>query len=297
MASPYFLAIQGNFVLPGYEPDGDSVRFIADDPDLYRSLQRAYRIKPSARDGSVQLRFDGIDATELHYGSAAQPLGKEARDVLLNMMGFSDVQFVGTSTKVASANPPTVPGTILTKMAEANGRPVSFVLLGAQAQAHNVQDGHWVHVTEAVLRDTLNVKMLQNGMAYYTVYTSMALTHRHTFQKLALEARKAKRGVWAVDTTAEFELTGINDINDTGTQVILPKLFRRSVDYLKDVAKGFEGNLADWIIKVSQLPSRNENDLVVVHGTTEVHLSDLLEQRNKFVAFNADILDIVFVEK
>ena len=61
MASPNYLVMKGNFVIIGKEPDGDSVRFIADDRDLYRYLHRAYRIKPS-RDGSVQTRFEGVDA-------------------------------------------------------------------------------------------------------------------------------------------------------------------------------------------------------------------------------------------
>ncbi len=86
MASPSYLVMKGDFVIIGKEPDGDSVRFIASNPDLYRHLHRAYRIKPS-RDGSVQLRFEGVDAPELHYGSAAQPLGAEARDTVLSWMG------------------------------------------------------------------------------------------------------------------------------------------------------------------------------------------------------------------
>jgi endonuclease YncB( thermonuclease family) len=79
MTAPYYLLIPGSFVIVGYEPDGDSIRFIADDPSDYQFLHRHYRIKPSPRDGSVQLRLEGVDATELHYGSAAQPLGAQAR--------------------------------------------------------------------------------------------------------------------------------------------------------------------------------------------------------------------------
>src|SRR6266702_6958321 len=108
MASPSYLVIKGNFVVVGKEPDGDSVRFIADNLDLYRHLQRAYRIKPS-RDNSVQLRFESVDATELHYGSAAQPLGAEARDTLLSWMGFDQIVYLNDhSTMVKSARPGSV---------------------------------------------------------------------------------------------------------------------------------------------------------------------------------------------
>jgi hypothetical protein len=80
-------------------------------------------------------------------------------------------------------------------------------------------------------------------------------------------------------------------------QLILPKLFRRCTDYLKAVDKGFVGNLADWLLASSATPSRNENDQVLLRDTTEVHLSDLLQQRNQHIAFQADLLDLTFVEK
>src|SRR6266704_4692424 len=129
MASPSYLVMKGDFVIISKEPDGDSIRFIAHDLDLYRHLHRAYRIKPS-RDGSVQLRFEGVDATELHYGAAAQPLGADARDALLSWMGFSGIKYAGSnSTKVVSSTPAKIAGGILSLAAEANGRPVSYVLL------------------------------------------------------------------------------------------------------------------------------------------------------------------------
>lgn len=293
MASPGYLVIKGNFVIVGKEPDGDSVRFIADNLDLYKQLQRAYRIKPS-RDNSVQLRFESVDATELHYGSAAQPLGAEARDALLSWMGFGHVAYRNEhSTMVKSADPASIPGAILSQAAEANGRPVSYILLGQQAS--QVEEGTWVNVGEDLLKETINYRLLSSGMAYYTVYTSTPLVHRQLLGKAAAAAREAALGVWQFDATSDFVLVDQSSIGPNG-QVILPKLFRRSTDFLKGVAKGFQGNLSDWLIANSS-GSRNENDLVVVNDSIELHLSDLLEQRNSHVVFKADLLDITFVEK
>ena len=100
MSAPYYRVISGNFTIVGKEPDGDSVRFIADDPTLFKALHRSYRIKPS-KDGSVQLRFEMVDAPEVHYGSAAQPLGDMARDRLLDWMGFENITFAGNKVKTA----------------------------------------------------------------------------------------------------------------------------------------------------------------------------------------------------
>ena len=132
-------------------------------------------------------------------------------------------------------------------------------------------------------------------MAYYTVYTSTPFVHRQLLREAAAAARNAGQGVWQGDTTSDFVLEDQPSISPTG-QLILPKLFRRCTDYLKDIAAGFQGNLSDWLIWVSK-GSRNENDLVVVNETIELHLSDLLAQRNRHVVFQADLLDITFLEK
>jgi endonuclease YncB( thermonuclease family) len=293
MASPNYLVMKGDFVIIGKEPDGDSVRFIASDPGLYRHLQRAYRIKPS-RDGSVQLRFEGVDAPELHYGSAAQPLGAEARDAVLSWMGFDKIVYVNDhSTMVQSADPGSVPGAILSQAAEANGRPVSYILL--EQQASQLEEGTWVNLQEDLLKETINYRLLTSGMAYYTVYTSTPLVHRQLLQAAAAAAREAGQGVWQGDMTSDFVLDDQSSLDPTG-QLILPKLFRRCTDYLKDVARGYQGNLSDWLIWISK-GSRNENDLVVINDTIELPLSDLLEQRNRHIVFKADLLTITFVEK
>jgi len=293
MASPNYLVMKGNFVIIGKEPDGDSVRFIADDLDLYRYLHRAYRIKPS-RDGSVQLRFEGVDAPELHYGSAAQPLGAEARDTLLPWMGFDNIVYVNDqSTMVKSADPASVPGAILTQAAEANGRPVSYIFLNQQAS--QLEEGTWVNLQEELLKATINYRLLTSGMAYYTVYTSTPFVHRQLLHEASAAAREAGQGVWQLDTTSDFVLGDQSSIGPNG-QLILPKLFRRCTDFLKDVARGYQGNLSDWLIWISK-GSRNENDLVAINDTIELHLSDLLEQRNRHIVFKADLLDITFLEK
>ena len=293
MSTPYLLALRGNLVIVGKEPDGDSVRFIPDDPALLRRLRRFHKIVPS-RDGSVQLRFEAVDAPEVHYGTAAQPMGADARNALLSWIGFRDVVFDGGQpNRVVSAEPESVPAVVLSAGADPYGRPIAYVLVG---DGDLPEDGTWTLVDEALLSRTLNARLVEEGVAYPTFYTSTPQPHREQLRALARAAREQGRGVWAVDDTAEFELTDQASIGPGG-QLILPKLFRRATDYLKDVAGGFRGNLADWLIANSNTPSRSENDLVVVHDDIEVPLSTLLLQRNDRVRFQADLLDIVFVEK
>jgi endonuclease YncB( thermonuclease family) len=291
MASPFYLTIKGKFVIADKEPDGDSVRFIADDLDLYQELQRHYRIKPS-RDRSVQLRFEGIDAPEVHYGRYAQPLGDEARDFLLKKMGFRKIKFQGD--RVQSADPDTIVGVILTQAADVNGRPISYVLL--EEDANRLENGDWTRVNSELLRQTLNFEMMAQGRAYYTVYTSTPQSHRQVLREAALAAREQDLGVWAADTTSIFRLEDFDSIIPPDGQLILPKLFRRCIDYLKAVDGGFRGNLEDWLLDNSA-GSRNENDRVLIRDSVEVYLSDLIQQRNSSLAFQEDLLNITFVEK
>ena len=94
-----------------------------------------------------------------------------------------------------------------------------------------------------------------------------------------------------------FKLADQASISPPNGALILPKLFRRCTDYLKDRADGFRGTLPDWLVSVSGSGTRQENDQVLVGGRSEVPLSTLVKQLNDSVSFTADLLDIVFVEK
>ena len=292
MASPYHLAIPGKFVVVGKQPDGDSVRFVAENAAQYRDLRNGHRARVSS-DGSVQLRFEAIDAPEVHYGTAAQPLGPEARAAALQWLGFRNVRFADDGITVTSARPASVPGLIMSKAVEINGRPVSYVL---RAEDAPVRGRGWKTVDRRVLAATLNQHLIQTGDVYPTFYTSTPRQHRQILRALAVEARIEGAGVWALDSTWQFVLEDQRSIGPEGA-LILPKLFRRATDYLKDRADGFAGTFPEWILDASTTPYRDENDGVVVDERLEVHLADLVQQRNRRIQFQADPLDIVFVEK
>lgn len=104
-------AISGKIILVGFEPDGDSIRFRADNIDDFKTIYRSYKLNPS-RDGSVQLRLDGIDAQEIHYGGGhLQPREEISRNVLLNyVFEFADLQF--NKLKVIRSSPAQMDATI-----------------------------------------------------------------------------------------------------------------------------------------------------------------------------------------
>ncbi len=290
--------IHGAFALLGKSPDGDSIRFIPDDPSLFEDLYRSHKMTFTKTDGSIQLRLEGIDTPETHYGKEAQPLGDAARDALLTELGYDLSQItVGASGVVTADGGQVVRGAIATTGADANGRPISFVFTIANAPG---DDGDDVFITEAHVRASANLKLITDGHAYPGLYTSMWLKLRKVFRQEAVAARAASRGIWPHDASGDFRLMTQEDIGPDGA-LIMPKLFRRSTDYLSDVAKGvFAGNLSDWLRDKSG-GSRPENDLVLLNDGTanavEVPFSELVQQFNANVSFTPDVCTIAFVEK
>jgi endonuclease YncB( thermonuclease family) len=285
-----FLAIGGAFIIEGKSPDGDSMRFKADKPELLRQLKNPGRIRVS-KDGTVQLRFEGIDAPELHFGDLAQPLGAEARDALFKMLGFKNVRYSGAQVRLSE--PSQIRGAILSQAAEGNGRPISYAFF--ESSANGFQNGTRVVVDQAILRRSLNWKMLEQGWAYLTVYSSTPTAQREALKTVARQAREQRRGVWKLDQSANFKLDSPNDIGPTG-QLILPKFFRRASSYFQAINKRqFKGSFVQWL-RWTETQARSENDRVRI-GDSEKPLSDWFEAKGKRIGFNADLLEAVFVEK
>lgn len=291
MPLPFYRHLHGRLVIRGKMPDGDSVRFVADLERPYDDLYYARRVRPSQEDGTVQLRLEGIDAPEVHYGPYAQPYGEVARGALLAMLGFTGVVFEGGErNRVEGGAPDAVPVTVLTHSADANGRVVSYLL-----PRQDVEDGFEGRVDGEVLRASFNYRMLAEGHAYFMAYTSTPRVHQAVFREAAIAARKARQGLWPLDRTEEYVLMRQEDIGPRG-QLIFPKLFRRSTDYLAAQRGGFRGDLADWLVASRAGRTRDEDDQVVVADRVETRLSELLQQRNSRVALQADPLDLAFVE-
>ncbi|WP_445283736.1 nuclease [Streptomyces sp. DSM 118148] len=221
------LLIQGKFRLKDTEPDGDTVHFVADDPDDWKLLSDARPVH--ATGGEAALRLEGVDALETHYGGERQPLrfGHAAATELLTWLGFNTVQR-DSQEKVTASTPETMPGYILTGGGDIHNRAVALVGRGGPPAA----SGTAVMVDVPLLRQTANHHLASLGLVYPTFYTTLFRDLREELTKVAQDARTAGQGLWPQDvTTSGFKVTSLSTITDD--VVILPKLFRRLVDYLE----------------------------------------------------------------
>ncbi|MFI9833215.1 nuclease [Streptomyces sp. NPDC051913] len=225
------LLIKGFYEVKGSQPDGDTVHFTADDPAQWSLVGGGLgRAVEHTAAGRASLRLDAIDALETHYGPnrVHQPLqfAHAARDELLSWLGFTDVQHADES--VTATTPEQVPGFVLTRGSDVHGRCIALAGRGTPPGDSGLE----MDVDAAVLRTTLNHHMVTTGLVYPTFYRSLFTSLRVELTTAATEAREAGRGLWPADvTTTGAKITGLSTLTDEA--VLLPKLFRRLVDYLK----------------------------------------------------------------
>ena len=261
----------------GSRPDGDSMWFKpADESNLVKLGERSISYN---KGGFAQLRFEGIDALELHYkGSNHQKLPEcvDARDRLLSFGGFTDIEYAPSSTAdidtaVRDSTPLSIPGYILTRGADIYGRPVAFVYTG-QPPAPNYNDGFWlddVHVSES-----LNAKLIHIGHAYPSFYSGLPTELRTRLKKLWREAESDQEGLWKVDSSmTEMKIT---DIGDLSNLAIWPKLYRRLFSFYKDGNTDI-GKFETWI----RDPDHDRDDEIWILDPGELgNFHDIFEVEN-----------------
>jgi hypothetical protein len=259
-----FTIIRGTYHIQGYEPDGDSVRFGAANDASWKKL--AGRAKLNAR-GHAQLRLEAIDTLETHFNGQHQPLtlAVKALDFLLHELNISGAQFDPLMLNVSSANDGT-PGYIISREVEENGRPVAFAFAGTPPEA----DGSSVFLTAARIKDSLNYKSVLEGLAYPTYYRGLFSDLRNELTQAVVTARAAKRNIWEKDSTnCGFAVPNLQAITDT--HVILPKLFRRLVEFMRGGGsvsgfKQFMETLAEPITIVGNTHFTHFDTVIEVQG-------------------------------
>jgi endonuclease YncB( thermonuclease family) len=227
------IAISGRFFVQGYSPDGDSIRFQANQADSWDRLP-GETLKRNQHH-HVQIRFQAIDTLETHYKGYHQPpqYAQQATDLCLAQLGIEQVTWNKAGTHVDTAVDGTQ-GWILTESKDVHGRPLAFVFgqTTSTSPTHHWQDGQTVFLDSLLLRQSLNYQLLAQGLAFPMFYQGLFPDLRQVMAQATITARQQGKGFWPLDRTNH----GI-DINSMGSltmdEVIMPKLFRRVVFHLR----------------------------------------------------------------
>jgi endonuclease YncB( thermonuclease family) len=260
-----FTLIKGTFHAAGYSPDGDSIRFKARNPELWKKLSGP-AAETNAR-GHAQLRIEAVDALETHYQGFSQPPvpARAATRFLLSFLGIEAVVWDETQSTVARAKDAT-DGYILSRSTEKNHRPVAFVFAGETED----RDGEEITLDESILKDSLNYRLLARGLAYPMYYNGFFSDLRLPMTKAVANAREKEKGVWSLDkTNLGFSVSDLKSI--TEEVAILPKLFRRIVSYMGDGGKieGFKEYLkknCEPLVRIEQVHFTRLDAIVQMKG-------------------------------
>jgi endonuclease YncB( thermonuclease family) len=251
-----FTLIQGTYLPNAGTPDGDSLRFLADDLSLWKKLEGApVELGTGAQTkDTVQLRLEAIDAIEK---GALQPLATEARDNLLKRLGF-DAQ-----------RTPTPRGYVLARMTDdKTRRPIAFAFAGAS----KLRDGASITLEAPLLRKSANYLQMQDGFAYPLYYNTLFAALREEFNRALAQAKAAKRGYWPSDKTQ----TGVSVTSKQSLKTIAPiwpKLWRRLDEHFRTQTSltGFIALLEkknERLGILSLMEERGLQDIVQVRGNT-----------------------------
>lgn len=270
-----FTLIKGTFHVLGYSPDGDSIRFKAKDSSLWKKLSGP-AVELNAR-GHAQLRIEAVDALETHYQCFCQPEqpARAATRYLLSQLGINEVVWDETHSTVVKAQDGT-DGFILARSTESYRRPVAFVFAGETGE----KDGAEITLNESILKKSFNYRLLAQGLAYPMYYNGLFSDLRLPLTKAATSARSEGKGLWPNDkTTRGFSVSSLKAI--TEEVAILPKLFRRIVDYMGEGGKidGFKEHLqkgCEPLVRIQQVHFTRLDAIVDVRGE-KVRLAELPE--------------------
>jgi endonuclease YncB( thermonuclease family) len=293
-----YKVIKGTFHLTGlskngnptsYQPDGDSIHFKPTNPAHLDDLQQVGRHYKLTRIGSLNLRFEGIDATEIHYGGSRQPspLAEVSRDYLTGALGMNPVTYKADGYRVKPPANDGQKGFILSKQLDFHGRPVSFVYIGTS----KFTDGSWQYVSNPLLRQSMNYKLLYRGLVYPLFYDTLYSELRESLRDAAITAINEANGIWRYDWTNYWvDISKESHVQEQFT--IYPKLFRRITDYYNEFDSFNRSQFVDW------LDERSENDQVWVRPDWNMtHLDNLVEVVGKKIRLKHFPEDLVFVSR
>ena len=295
-----FVMIKGTFRLlgktkkgnpTGFKPDGDSIQFKPANAKLLDKLTELVRPYRLSSIGSTQLRFEGIDALELHFSGGPggmthqpRPLADDGRDYLVTEAGLDPVAYRPPETLQVV---PPVPndgskGYILARSLEVHGRPVAFVFAGSASE----KDGSEYSLRHCACSRVSNYQLIASGNAYPLFYDTLFYDLRNTLAAAAGAARNGGKSVWARDRTRTGTQAGSLAQLESHA-VVFPKLFRRLAEFIVTEGKPV-GQFPAWV-------AATRERVLDLDTTNNTHFDTFIQIKDGKASLTKDPERLVFV--
>ncbi len=269
----YYL-IKGHFHVVGYSPDGDSLMFEAAEPKEWEKIKtqfhKLFDEKLEESGGSVQLRLQGIDALETHYGpaklapprelwgksyeKAEQPspgnyrqpadYGEQATLKLLSYLGVEDVEWGSAFGRKWIKKIKLLYDQEETYFTEkGKDKLEGFIVVNDMDRTGRPicwvfggkterRDGD--HMTDEDLlefvKQSVNYRLVANGLVYPYFFMTLSAKLRQPLIYAVLNAQRQKMKLWSADVSHG----GIKlaKLTDlTDQYLIFPYIFRRIIKH------------------------------------------------------------------
>ena len=270
-----FTVVTGTFRPEAGYPDGDSIRFLPDDPaPLYELPRLRFRLRPSKRSCTINLRYEGIDAIER---SAIEPFASNATQMnreLLNVPNENDISR----------------GYILTRLIGPYGRPICFVFAG-EAPENN---GDSIHLDVERMQESVNFHLIQAGVVYPLFYDTLFFDLREFIAAAASSARTNAIGFWPNDQTNNGVTWG-GPSSLPNLDPIFPKLWRRLEDYTQN--RGFEDEVDTLDAFIDFLGLKKQDRLLILSESRFTDLDNIINVNENTVSMSYAPENLVFWSK
>jgi endonuclease YncB( thermonuclease family) len=276
-----YKVIAGTFHVKGFQPDGDSIRFQANNQANWDFF--TWETEADKNSKKKQLRVEAIDALETHYEGYHQPraFALAALESLLELIQINSVTYSLSLTQIVDANDGKA-GFIASASVDRFGRPVSYVFPKNVA----LIDGAVVDSASLPVEESINFQLAREGLVYPTFYTTTDRVFAEKIRAVVSRARTTKRGIWSIDRTSDFTLLDIRTLQEDN--LIMPKLFRRLV--------GFYDNYSDFG-KLEDYMKKQKDNLVLWDGAKKKSLADLMTFTGRRLQMKMPVEDILFSPK
>lgn len=266
-----FTLLQGVFKPDAGVPDGDTIRFVPENPDLLLTLPRQGRSpRINTNNGTVSLRYEGIDAIER---DAIEPFASNATKQNLNRLGLTS---------------PTdeTPGYILTNQIGPNGRPICFVFAGTAPEA----DGTRIFLDAERMEESINCQLVETGSVYPFFFDTLFAELREVLAAATIAARSSNIGFWPQDkTTMGVDWQGGSSLPTIDP--IFPRLWRRLERYTQDRDFRNESDTLDVFIDFLMA---NKDRLFIISESRFTDLDNIVEIDGSQIRLMATPEDLIF---
>ena len=272
-----FTLFTGIFKPESGDPDGDSLHFMPHSLDQLRELPKQKKELQVSSTDTVNLRYEGIDTLEIDRHGKGEDQGCFAYKAT-----SKNRELLGVPNRNDEAE-----GYILTRQLGSYGRPIAFLFTGKAPE----RNGSSVWLTVDWMKESVNLRLVEAGLAYPSFYDTLFADLRETIKSAAASAKSRMLGLWPHDQTTNG-VTWDGKDSFSNLDPIFPKIWRRLKRYAKESPE------ADTLNTFIDFLRKGERDrLFIISESRCTDLDNIIKVKGSTIWLPYSPDDLIFIAK